>query len=71
MQTQLAANHGIKRKFSRREFIQYGLAAGMTLAAAEGLWSESVRAEQTRGGHLGMALAGGSTTDNRASLGQY
>ncbi|HUQ36726.1 MAG TPA: ABC transporter substrate-binding protein [Aestuariivirga sp.] len=63
MQTQLITSHRIKRKFSRREFIQYSLATGMTLAAAEGLWVKSARAEQIKGGHMGLALAGGSTTD--------
>jgi peptide/nickel transport system substrate-binding protein len=63
MRTLLTLSHGIKRKLSRREFIQYGLTAGMTLAAAEGLWIKSARAEQIKGGHMGLALAGGSTTD--------
>lgn len=51
-------------RMSRREFIQHSLAVGVALSAAEGIWATAARASQTKGGHLRLALAGGSTTDS-------
>src|SRR5262245_46691292 len=51
-------------KLSRRAFMQSALATGLTVAAAEAMWTKAVRADQVKGGHLRLALAGGSTTDS-------
>ncbi|HXV26123.1 MAG TPA: ABC transporter substrate-binding protein [Alphaproteobacteria bacterium] len=53
-----------KGKVSRREFIQYALAAGMTVAAAETLFVKTVRAQPKQGGFAKIGLAHGATTDS-------
>jgi len=57
--TRLAA----KGKVSRREFVQFAVAAGLTVAAAETMFVTAVRAEPKRGGVCRIGLAHGSTTD--------
>ncbi|MEX2650508.1 MAG: ABC transporter substrate-binding protein [Alphaproteobacteria bacterium] len=52
-----------KGKVSRRDFVQFALASGMTVAAAETLFVKTVRAEPKKGGFCRVGLAHGSTTD--------
>jgi len=49
---------------SRRTFMQKALAAGLSVAAADVLWSKTLRAQQVPGGHMRVAMASGSTTDS-------
>jgi peptide/nickel transport system substrate-binding protein len=51
-------------KLSRRDFMQRALAAGISVAAAQTMWHKAARAEQKKGGHMRLGLAGGSTTDS-------
>jgi peptide/nickel transport system substrate-binding protein len=53
-----------KGKVSRRDFIQFALASGVTLAAAQAMFVTAARAEPQYGGHLRMGLAHGSATDS-------
>src|SRR5262245_13296171 len=53
-----------KGKVSRRDFIQFALATGVTVAAAETMFVEAVRAEPKQGGSLRMAIGAGATTDS-------
>jgi peptide/nickel transport system substrate-binding protein len=53
-----------KGKVSRREFIQYALATGMTVAAADTLFVKAVQAAPKKGGFARIALAHGATTDS-------
>jgi peptide/nickel transport system substrate-binding protein len=53
-----------KGKVSRRDFIQFALATGVSVAAAETLFVEAVRAEPKQGGFLRMAIGAGATTDS-------
>lgn len=57
--TDLAA----KGRMGRRDFIQFGLALGLTSAAASTLFSKAVRAEPKKGGTFRIALGSGATTD--------
>jgi peptide/nickel transport system substrate-binding protein len=47
----------------RRDFLKLAMAAGMSLAAAQGLWSGRAKAQPHKGGRLRAGLAHGSTTD--------
>src|SRR6516165_10804662 len=53
-----------KGKDSRRDFIQFALATGVTVAAAETMFVEAVRAAPKPGGSFKMALGHGATTDS-------
>jgi peptide/nickel transport system substrate-binding protein len=53
-----------KGKISRREFVQVGLAAGLTAGAADTLFVSSARAQPNRGGFAKLGLAHGATTDS-------
>src|SRR5262249_47253279 len=53
-----------KGKVNRREFIQLALAGGVTVAAADTLFTEVLAQTPKRGGKLKMALGHGSTTDS-------
>ena len=57
-------------KISRRSFMNYSLAAGMTTSAATGLWGTSARAEPKRGGKYRVAQHDGNTSDQH-DPGQY
>ncbi len=57
-------------KISRRSFLNYSIAAGMTTFAATGLWSTSARAAPKRGGTFRIAQHDGNTSDNH-DPGQY
>jgi peptide/nickel transport system substrate-binding protein len=52
-----------RKGLSRREVVGLALASGMTLAAAQGLFSSIARAEPRKGGRFRLALGSGSTTD--------
>ena len=48
---------------SRRSFMNYSMAAGMTASAATGLWGTSAKAEPKRGGKYRVAQHDGNTSD--------
>jgi len=48
---------------SRRSFMHYSMAAGMTATAATGLWTTKARAEPQRGGTFRIAQHDGNTGD--------
>ena len=48
---------------SRRSFMNYSLAAGMTVSAATGLWGTSAKAAPQRGGTFRVAQHDGNTSD--------
>jgi peptide/nickel transport system substrate-binding protein len=50
-------------KVNRREFIQFALAAGVTVAAAESMFVDALAATPKRGGSARFGLAHGATTD--------
>lgn len=50
-------------KISRRSFMNYSLAAGMSASAATGLWSSSAKAAPARGGHFRLGAHDGNTSD--------
>lgn len=52
-----------KGKVTRREFIQFALATGVTVVAAETMFAKALRAEPKRGGSAKFGLAHGATTD--------
>ena len=52
-----------KGKVNRREFIQFALVTGVTVAAAETMFVDAVRAAPKRGGSARFGLAHGATTD--------
>lgn len=51
-------------KVSRRDFIHLGLAAGLTVAAADRLFVSTARAEPMQGGFAKLGMAHGATTDS-------
>lgn len=55
---------------SRRSFMNYSVAAGMTASAATGLWGTSAKAEPKRGGKYRVAQHDGNTSDQH-DPGQY
>lgn len=50
-------------KLSRREFVTAAVAAGLTVASADAMFSEAVAATPKKGGVLRIALGSGSTSD--------
>jgi len=60
---ELAKKLAGKRKVSRRDFVQLAIAAGLTIPAANALFTQSVRAEPKKGGSARFGLAHGATTD--------
>ncbi|RWO56708.1 ABC transporter substrate-binding protein [Mesorhizobium sp.] len=60
----LAQNLIGRGKVSRRDFIQLGLAAGLTVAAGDKLFVTVARAEPQRGGFAKLGMAHGATTDS-------
>ncbi|MFT3989228.1 ABC transporter substrate-binding protein [Aestuariivirga sp.] len=59
-----AAKLAGKGKMSRRDFTQLALASGLTLAAADTMFSRAARAEPKKGGTLRLGLSQGATTDS-------
>jgi peptide/nickel transport system substrate-binding protein len=55
---------GVRLEISRRTFVQGALVGGLSAVAAEQLWVKPAGAKQVSGGHLRLAIAGGSTTDS-------
>jgi peptide/nickel transport system substrate-binding protein len=55
-----AARHG---RVSRREFMQYSIAAGLTASTATGLWTKSAAAQPAKGGNFRWGLHDGNTSD--------
>ncbi|MCX7350800.1 MAG: ABC transporter substrate-binding protein, partial [Alphaproteobacteria bacterium] len=51
-------------KLSRRDFIQFVMASGVTLAAAQAMFSRAARAEPKKGGTFKAAIGHGQTTDS-------
>ena len=51
-------------KLSRRDFMQFALAAGMTLPAANLLFAQAARAEPKKGGTFKVAVGHGQTVDS-------
>ena len=50
-------------KISRRSFMNYSMAAGMTASAATGLWGTSAKAAPSRGGTFRLGAHDGNTGD--------
>ncbi|MEM0950145.1 MAG: ABC transporter substrate-binding protein [Pseudomonadota bacterium] len=50
-------------RISRRSFMHYSVAAGMTASAATGLWGTAAKAEPKRGGKYRVAQHDGNTSD--------
>ena len=59
-----ALKQAVKGKLSRREFTQLALASGVTLAAANTMFSNAARAEPQKGGTLKIGVGHGATTDS-------
>ena len=51
-------------KLSRRDFIQFALAAGLTVPAASALFATAARAQPKTGGVFKAAVGHGQTTDS-------
>jgi peptide/nickel transport system substrate-binding protein len=51
------------RKISRRDFIKTAIAAGLTVTAAEQLFTRSAKAEPKKGGLFRVGVGSGATTD--------
>ena len=51
-------------KLSRRDFMQFALATGATLAAANAMFATAARAEPKKGGIFKAAVGHGQTTDS-------
>lgn len=51
-------------KLSRRDFMQFALATGMTLPAANLLFTQAARSEAKKGGNFKVAVGHGQTTDS-------
>ncbi len=52
------------RALNRRQFIQAAMATGMTVAAAETLYTTVARAEAKQGGHFRLGVQGANTNDS-------
>src|SRR6056297_617426 len=50
-------------KISRRSFMNYSMAAGLSASAATGLWGTSAKAAPSRGGHFRLGAHDGNTSD--------
>lgn len=57
------ANAAREGKISRRSFMNYVIAAGMTVSAGTGLWSTAVNAAPRRGGTFRIGQFNGNTSD--------
>ena len=55
----LVADEGV----TRRQFMQRATALGVSVATASSIWTSNALAAQQRGGHLRVAVDGGSTSD--------
>jgi peptide/nickel transport system substrate-binding protein len=59
----LAAKAVGQGKLSRRDFIQFAMAAGFTAAAANTMFATAARAEPKKGGTFKLGTGHGATTD--------
>ncbi|MGI9413671.1 MAG: ABC transporter substrate-binding protein, partial [Hyphomicrobiales bacterium] len=50
-------------RITRREFVQYAMAAGVTASAATSIFDSALAATPKKGGHFRQALTGGGTSD--------
>jgi len=50
-------------RITRREFVQYAMAAGVTASAAAATFDKALAATPKKGGHFRQALTGGGTSD--------
>ena len=57
------ANGARTGRISRRDFMSYSAAAGLTTAGATGLWTTSARAQAQRGGTFRWGIHDGNTSD--------
>lgn len=60
----LITGQAIRARLNRREFVQFGMAAGLTAAMAEQLAVSTARAQPKRGGSFRAGIGDGSTTDS-------
>lgn len=60
-QAEMAVKRG---KLSRRDFMQYAMAGGMSLAAASSMFISAARAEAKKGGDFKAAVGHGQTVDS-------
>jgi peptide/nickel transport system substrate-binding protein len=58
------ANAASDGKVSRRSFMNYSMAAGLSASAATGLWTTKANAAPTRGGHFRLGAHDGNTSDS-------
>jgi len=63
MKLKLAQKAISKGKLSRRDFLQFALASGVTLAAANAMFVKAARAEPKKGGTFRLGTGHGATTD--------
>jgi peptide/nickel transport system substrate-binding protein len=61
---ELAKKAVARGKLSRRDFMQYAMAGGISLTAAGTLFSTAARSQAKPGGHFRVGLGHGSTTDS-------
>jgi peptide/nickel transport system substrate-binding protein len=61
---ELAKKAVTRGKLSRRDFMQYAMAGGMTMAAAGSLFTTAARAQAKPGGNFRAGLGHGATTDS-------
>ena len=57
------ADEARRGRISRRDFIHYAIAAGVTASTATGLWSRSAMAAPSRGGTFRFGIHDGNTSD--------
>jgi peptide/nickel transport system substrate-binding protein len=57
------AEEARKGRISRRSFMNYSMAAGLTASAATGLWTTSAKAQPKRGGTFRLGAHDGNTSD--------
>ena len=61
---ELAKKAVTRGRLSRRDFMQYAVAGGVSLAAAGTMFSSAARAEPKKGGNFRAGLGHGATTDS-------
>ncbi len=57
------ADEARRGRISRRDFMHYAIAAGVTASTATGLWSRSAIAAPSRGGNFRFGIHDGNTSD--------
>ena len=64
MKLKLAQKAVSKGKLSRRDFLQFAIASGVTVAAANKMFVTAARAEPKKGGTFRLGSGHGATTDS-------